>query len=69
MNSFKKQREEKLLELLDPQLSEDEIVRGLSDYLESEIAAAFGRGVRQGKSGSASGTGHRAKPRFSKRVK
>lgn len=47
MTSFKDQRQEKLRELLDePQIQDGELVQALSDFLEGEIAAAYGRGVR-----------------------
>lgn len=47
MTSFKEQRQEKLRELLeDPQIQDGELVQSLSDFMEGEIAAAYGRGVR-----------------------
>ena len=41
MNSYKKQREEKLGELLDPQLSTGDQLRQISELVESEIASAI----------------------------
>lgn len=49
MNSFKDQRQAKLRELLqEPHIQDDELVQELSEYLESEIASAYGRGLRHG---------------------
>lgn len=49
MNSFQNQRLEKLRELLaEPQLSDGELVQQLSDFVESEVASAYGRGYRHG---------------------
>lgn len=48
MTSFKEQRLQKLRELLEePQIQDGELVQSLSDFMESEIASAYGRGVRQ----------------------
>lgn len=49
MNSFTKQREGQLLQLLnDPQLSPEEAERQLAAFVESEVRAAFIRGLRHG---------------------
>lgn len=49
MNSFQTQRVERLREILgDPQIQEGELLQSLSEYLESEIASAYGRGYRHG---------------------
>lgn len=50
MNSFQKQREETLRRLLEPFVDPDEIqeidISDLLEYVEKEISAAFGRGLR-----------------------
>ena len=49
MNSFKTQRLERLQELLDqPHVQDGELVQELSDFVEAEIASAYGRGYRHG---------------------
>ena len=60
MNSFRKQRAEKLEKLLtergiDPFTIDEGLIDDLNDYLEKEIGSAFGRGVRHAKQPVAEG--------------
>jgi len=48
MNPYADKRRAELLQLLDPQQTTEEVVQALSDFVESEVRAAYRRGYRHG---------------------
>lgn len=48
MNPYADKRRAELLQLLDPQQTTEEVVRALSDFVESEVKSAYRRGIRDG---------------------
>ncbi|MBM4398467.1 MAG: hypothetical protein FJ087_22600 [Deltaproteobacteria bacterium] len=49
MNPYQDKRRAELLQLLDPQQTTDQVVQALSDFVESEVRAAYRRGYQHGR--------------------